>query len=137
MIDIKKIDNIRTFNEMLKKVPLRFPVADIHRNTGYSKGSISEILKGKRPPTDEFLKKFSESFNIEIPETKYIEQIETLEILEEQHEIYDSKNGNNKPPSQKENDNDPGIVSRLVKMLDDANQEIKLLRQENDRLKKI
>lgn len=40
-------------------------------------------------------------------------------------------------PSRKENDNDPGIVSRLVKMLDDANQEIKLLRQENDRLKKI
>lgn len=53
-----------------------------------------------------------------------------------------TKYGNNEKisiesPSQKENDNDPGIVSRLVKMLDDANQEIKLLRQENDRLKKI
>lgn len=135
MIDIKKIDNISTFNEMLKKVPLRFPVADIHRKTGYSKGSISEILKGKRPPTDEFLKKFAESFKIDIPETNYNEQIETLEIVEEQSESYDLKNGNKKPSSQKENDNDPGVVSRLVKMLDDANQEIKLLRQELERKK--
>jgi len=137
MIDIKKIDNIGIFNEMLKKVSFKFPVAEIHRKTGYSKGSISEILKGNRTPTDEFLKKFSEGFNIAIPETKYKEQIETLDITSEQGESYFSKNDNNKPPSQKENGNDISTVNRVLNLLEKAYEEIKELRQENDRLKKI
>ena len=54
--------------------------------------------------------------------------------LEEPKSNY-GKNISKENPSQKENDDDPGIVSRLVKMLDDANQEIKSLRQELDRKK--
>jgi len=135
MIDIKKIDNTGILNEMLKKVSFKFPVAEISKKTGYSKGSISEILKGNRPPTDEFLKKFSESFDINIPDIKYPEQIETLNTISEQTESYDSKKENKESPSQKENDNNDSVVSRLVKMLDDANQEIKSLRQELERNK--
>lgn len=72
MIDIKKIDNTSIFNEMLKNLSFKFPVAEISVKTNYSKGSISEILKGKRSPTDEFLKKFAESFDIEIPNAKIL-----------------------------------------------------------------
>jgi phage repressor protein C with HTH and peptisase S24 domain len=64
MIEIKKVDNKVRFNEMLKKVSLRFPVAEIAKKTGFSKGSVSEILKENRSPTDEFLKKFSEAYDI-------------------------------------------------------------------------
>lgn len=135
MIDIKKIDNKKTFSEMLKKVSFKFPVAEIHRKTGYSKGSVSEILKGNRSPTDEFLKKFSESFGIEIPEQKYTEQIETLNVLSEQVETYASKNKKKEPSSQKGNDNDSSVVNRVLKLLESAYEEIRVLRQENDRLK--
>ena len=137
MIDIKKIDNTVVFNEMLKKVSFKFPVAEISSKTGYSKGSISEILKGKRSPTDEFLKKFSKSFDIEIPEVKYKEQIETINYTSEHTEPYGLKNDNKKPPSQKENENDVSTVDRVLKLLESAYAEIKELRQENDRLKNI
>lgn len=136
MIDIKKIDNTSVFNEMLKKVSFKFPVAEISTKTGYSKGSVSEILKGKRSPTDDFLKKFSESFEIEIPVMNNYEQIETLNITSEQNEDYGSKKEKKEPLYQKEIYNDLGIVSRLVKMLDDANQEIRSLRQELERKKR-
>jgi len=136
MIDIKKIDNTSIFNEMLKKVSFKFPVAEISKKTGYSKGSVSEILKGNRSPTDDFLKKFSESFEIEIPVMNNYEQIETLNITSEQNEDYGSKKEKKEPLYQKEIYNDLGIVSRLVKMLDDANQEIRSLRQELERKKK-
>ncbi|MDR7211332.1 hypothetical protein [Flavobacterium piscis] len=40
-------------------------------------------------------------------------------------------------PSQKTGNNGLSAVERLVKMLEDAHYEIKSLREENDRLKKI
>ncbi|EKT4550370.1 LexA family transcriptional regulator [Flavobacterium psychrophilum] len=50
---------------MLKKVSFKFPIAEIAKSTGYSKGSVSEILKENRSPTDEFLEKFAKAYNIE------------------------------------------------------------------------
>lgn len=62
MVEIQRHNNSEVLNEYLKKVSFRFPVAEISSKTGYSKGSVSEILKGNRQLTDEFLKKFQEVF---------------------------------------------------------------------------
>lgn len=65
MIEIQIDNNTEKFNAMLKNLTFKFPVAEISEKTGFSKGSISEIIKGKRAPSDAFLKKFVEVFKIE------------------------------------------------------------------------
>ena len=59
---------------MLKKVSFKFPVAEISQRTGYSKGSVSQILQEKRSPTDEFLEKFAKEFNIEFEITNQVNE---------------------------------------------------------------
>lgn len=55
---------------------------------------------------------------------------------EESNSTYSTKEKmTTESPPQKENDNEYVVVSRLTKMLDDAYQEIKLLRQELERKK--
>lgn len=49
------------FLEDVKKLDLKFPVATIAKETGYSTGNVSEYLSGKREPTERFLKKFYKS----------------------------------------------------------------------------
>lgn len=66
-------------------------------------------------------------------ENSYLKNANKLEEPNSKYENEESDNKVNSP--QKENDNDQTVVSRLVKMLDDANQEIKLLRQELERKK--
>lgn len=65
MIEIQIDNNTEKFNAMLKNLTFKFPIAEISAKTGFSKGSISEIIKGKRAPSDAFLKKFVEVFKIE------------------------------------------------------------------------
>jgi len=65
MIEIQIDNNTEKFNELLKNMTFKFPVAEISAKTGFSKGSISEIIKGKRAPSDAFLKKFVEVYKIE------------------------------------------------------------------------
>ena len=65
MIEIQIDNNTEKFNAMLKNLTFKFPIAEISAKTGFSKGSISEIIKGKRAPSDAFLKKFVEVFEIE------------------------------------------------------------------------
>jgi phage repressor protein C with HTH and peptisase S24 domain len=77
MTDIQKIDNKKKFNRMLEKVQFKFPVAEISAKTGYSKGSISEILNEKRGPTDEFLAKFALEFKIDMTDSKDFEDVES------------------------------------------------------------
>ena len=58
MIEINKDDNLKKFNELMKNLTFKFPVAEISSATGFSKGSVSEILKGNRAPSNAFLDKF-------------------------------------------------------------------------------
>jgi len=69
-------------NEILikavKRLQLRFPVAEIERATGYGKGSISNFLNSQKPVSDKFLEKFSQSFNIDLREFGYMKGLERV-----------------------------------------------------------
>lgn len=51
---------VDTFFKDLEALQLRFPVAELHRMTGYSKGNISGWLRNKNP-SENFVNKFYES----------------------------------------------------------------------------
>jgi len=65
MYEIKKFDGRKELKEYLKMLP-NFPTnTEIVEKTGVSKGSISEIMLGKRTPTKNFMDKFIKGFNLE------------------------------------------------------------------------
>jgi transcriptional regulator with XRE-family HTH domain len=107
--------------------------------TGISQSTLSRIINKNTKPNIENSKLLSNYFNV----TK--EWLLTGDIKKEFNDNFllepNNKYGNEKiegkeNPSQIENDNDIMVVSRLAKMLDDAYQEIKSLRQELERAKK-
>jgi transcriptional regulator with XRE-family HTH domain len=55
----------------VKKLQLRFPIAEIQRATDYGKGDISNFLTNKKPVSDNFLKTFSEAFKIDLNEFSF------------------------------------------------------------------
>jgi len=59
------IDN-KPLLEAIKKLKIKFPVAEIVRMTQYSKSVVSTYLKPNARPSSEFLKKFEESFNVRL-----------------------------------------------------------------------
>lgn len=48
----------------VNKLGFRFPNAQISKDLEYSKGTLSEVLKGNRKASENFLKKFSNFYNI-------------------------------------------------------------------------
>jgi transcriptional regulator with XRE-family HTH domain len=76
-------------NEILikavKKLQLRFPVAEIERATGYGKGSISNFLNSQKPVSDKFLETFSKAFNIDLREFGYTKGLERVSELIPEH----------------------------------------------------
>ena len=84
MIDIKRHSNKEKFELALKKVSLRFPVAEIASKTGYGKSQVSKILKQTIPISDEFLQKFINGFNIVFTEQE-------LSAISGPQEKYNSK----------------------------------------------
>jgi len=71
MIDLKRYNGTEEFNRLLKKFVVIPTNTEIVEKTGVSKGSVSEIMSGKRTPTKKFNEKFSEGFNLnDKPETK-------------------------------------------------------------------
>ena len=73
MSDFKTDTNSNILHNATKKLRLRFPVADIVKKTGYAKGGVSDFLNGKKPVSDEFLKKFSEAYKIDLSDFKDVE----------------------------------------------------------------
>lgn len=70
---------IEQFYEDLAALGLRFPIAEVARATGYSKGNVSEYINKKKPPPEAFLKSFYKGFKnvpqetlLEEPATDYI-----------------------------------------------------------------
>lgn len=83
MIDIKRYDGTTEFNKLLKSLPVVPSNTEIVEKTGVSKGSVSEIMNGKRTPTKSFIEKFKKGFGIidtYEPETKKLSD-ESLELL--------------------------------------------------------
>jgi len=80
MADFKTDTNNQIFQDAVKSLRLRFPVAEIERATKYSKGDISSFLNDKKPVSDAFLQTFSEAFKIDLKQfgyTKGLERVET------------------------------------------------------------
>jgi len=64
MIDVKRYNGTEEFNKLLKTFTIIPSNTEIVEKTGVSKGSISEIMQGKRTPTKNFIDKFKKGFNI-------------------------------------------------------------------------
>ncbi len=102
MIEIKRHSNQEKFEIALKKVSLRFPVAEIASKTGYGKSQVSKILKQSIPISDEFLQKFINGFNIVFTENE-------LNAISEPQEKYNTK-------TQVISDDDPFTIELINKL---------------------
>lgn len=60
MMTQEKIDQFYKDVDALK---LRFPVAELHRMTGFSKGQISQVLGKTLSPSEDLIKEFYKSLN--------------------------------------------------------------------------
>lgn len=60
MLTKEKIDQ---FYKDVEALNLRFPVAELHRMTGFSKGQISQVLGKTLSPSDDLIKEFYKSLN--------------------------------------------------------------------------
>ena len=77
-------------SDIVKKLNLIYPVAEIAEKTGYSRGNVSMFLANKREPTKAFLKKFYEVFDIkeeltkvEEPPASYIVERRNKKLVQE------------------------------------------------------
>ena len=52
------------FRNAVKKLQLRFPVAEISKKVIYPKGNISDFLNGKKTVSDEFLRKTVDAVSV-------------------------------------------------------------------------
>lgn len=92
------------FLEDVKKLDLRFPVAEIAKRTKASKGNISRYVKGELKPSGPFLEKFYESFKDDLETVKDIPQatapkLDTKALADEVNKLQDKANAENKRPS--------------------------------------
>lgn len=91
MTDIKRYSGTDEFNILLKTMLIVPSNSEIVEKTGVSKGSVSEIMNGKRTPTKNFIDKFKKGFNLEQQETKNPPPI-SEGFFEEQNKRYISEN---------------------------------------------
>jgi len=78
MVDIKRYNGYEEFDKLLKMLPIVPSNTEIVEKTGVSKGSVSQIMLGKRTPTKSFIDKFKKGFNLtDLPETKKLPQNES------------------------------------------------------------
>jgi len=141
-VDNQKDINFNKLNFLLKKLSLEFPVADLSRKTKYSQATISPYLSGKIKPSTKFLQSIMKNFEINLDgfENEY-KQDGSLDSTSEEAADYGLNESGKKElkgkenPSPKGGENDSVVVSRLTKMLEDAYDEIKVLRQQLERKK--
>lgn len=62
---MNKFDGRKELQECIKMLPHRPTNTEIVEKTGVSKGSISEIMNGKRTPTERFIIAFKKGFKLE------------------------------------------------------------------------
>ncbi|NQY05775.1 MAG: hypothetical protein HRT68_06105 [Flavobacteriaceae bacterium] len=86
MTDYQNNRTNQLFHFALNKLNIRFPVAEIHRNTGAGKGNISNYIKNKVSVSNNFLKKFADSYNINLDEL-------AVELANDKNQSITPKNG--------------------------------------------
>jgi len=65
MTIIKRFSGPEEFDKLLKSLPIVPSNTEIVDKTGVSKGSVSEIMNGKRTPTKKFIDKFKKGFKMD------------------------------------------------------------------------
>ena len=68
MIDIDRYNGSKEFEKLLKMFDIVPTNTEIVERTKVSKGSVSQIMLGKRNPTKRFIDKFIAGFGLEIKE---------------------------------------------------------------------
>ena len=91
MTEIKRYNGREELDKLLKNMSIVPSNTEIVEKTGVSKGSVSEIMNGKRTPTKNFIDKFKKGFKIEQQETKNPPP-ESEGFFEEQNKRYISEN---------------------------------------------
>ena len=71
MIEIKRYNGHEEFKKTLKLLPNVPTNNEMSEKTGMSKGSISNIMNGKIPPSKKFIDKFKNGFNLVDCDIKY------------------------------------------------------------------
>jgi len=61
------IQRFEWLTQMVERLGIRFPVAEISEKTGFDQGNISSYLKGKKPISDNFITKFREAYKVAGP----------------------------------------------------------------------
>lgn len=64
MNNYKEDRNNKLFELALKKLNLRFPVAEIAKKINVSKGNVSNYLNNKKPVSDNFIKSLCDEFQL-------------------------------------------------------------------------
>jgi hypothetical protein len=80
---------IDQFYKDVESLNLRFPVAELHRKTGFSKGQISQVLNKALTPSEDLIKEFNKSFKNVNPGSSPIETYERM--LEEKEKMIAEK----------------------------------------------
>lgn len=65
-------NKISTFYADVERLKLKFPVAAISKETGISKGTVSDVLSKKREPSENFI----DEFYLKFPKGNYIDKAE-------------------------------------------------------------
>lgn len=65
MYEVKKYDGQKELQELLKKLPHIPTNTEIVEKTGMSKGNVSDIMNGKRIPTEKFVLAFKKGFELD------------------------------------------------------------------------
>ncbi len=78
MVNYEDDKNNKILKLALSRLKLRFPVAEIAKKTGYSKGNISNYIKNKKPVSDNFLENFLIKYDLSMNEL--CAEIEVLEV---------------------------------------------------------
>lgn len=75
MSDLQHVPSTINLQRIVKSLHIRFPVKEISEKTGFNKGSVSSYVNGKIPPSNTFIEKFAEVYNLDVSE---FEEKETL-----------------------------------------------------------
>ena len=112
MYEANKYDGKKELQDLIKRLPYIPTNTEIIEKTGMSKGSVSEIMRGKRAPTEKFVHSFKNGFKLDT-------DMKFTEIT------------NPQPNSE-------GLQSKIIKLLEDklarVEAELNLMIQENNRL---
>jgi len=121
MLQIADKDRLDKVLAVIEKNKIRFPVADIHKKMGGSKGTISDYIKGNKPISENWYSTFLELFdknNIKEVEGKTEPQNDKLSsLIESNHELCEA----NKALSIANKDLAAAHIS-LIRMLEVGNQ---------------